>query len=485
MKNPLPRSLPENQGVSSAAILAFVEAVEAQIHELHSLMLVRRGAVVAEGWWAPYAPERLHMLFSLSKSFTSTAIGLAVGEGRLALDDTVISFFPDDLPEKVTARLAQMQVRHLISMSTGHSKDTTEALFRSRDGNWVKAFLARPVKYKPGTHFLYNTGATYMLSAIIQKTTGMKLLDYLQPRLLEPLGIEDADWETCPRGINTGGFGLRVHTEDIAKFGQLYLQKGLWNGRRLLPEGWVELASAKHIDNGDNPESDWNQGYGFQFWRCRHEAYRGDGAFGQYCIVMPEQDAVLAITSGLGDMQVPLNLVWQHLLPAFSVQPLPDDPQAQAQLKHKLAGLHYDPPAGESASPAAVQITGKVFKVGANEQKIKSLSFEFGPETAVITTEYEGHSARIECGYARWLETGAELLGRGGLLGPGAGAAVAASGVWETENTFTVTTRFFETPFFATISYTFQDRQVEMKSKMNVSFGPLETPVVVGHLKGN
>lgn len=425
------------------------------------------------------------MLFSLSKSFTSTAIGLAVSEGRLSLDDTVISLFPDDLPEKVTPRLAQMQVRHLISMSTGHSKDTTEYLFRSPDGNWVKAFLARPVKYKPGTHFLYNTGATYMLSAIIQKTTGMKLLDYLQPRLLEPLGIEGADWETCPRGINTGGYGLRVRTEDIAKFGQLYLQKGMWNGRRLLPEGWVELASAKHINNGDNPESDWNQGYGFQFWRCRHNAYRGDGAFGQYCIVMPDQDAVLAITSGLGDMQVPLNLVWEHLLPAFSAQPLPDAPRAQAQLQQKLAGLHFEPPAGEITSPTTAKVSGKVFKMGTNPQKMKTLSFEFGPQTAVITAEFEGQSTRIECGYARWLEGRGDFLGRGTILGPGADAAAVASGVWETENTFTVTVRLFETPFVAQVSYSFQDHKVEVKSKMNVGFGPLDAPVLVGNLKGS
>ncbi len=308
---------PERHGIASSAILGFVEAVEQQIHDLHSFMLLRHGSVLAEGWWSPYAPERPHMLFSLSKSFTSSAIGLAVMEGRLSVDDRVLSFFPDETPAQVSENLAAMTIHHLLSMSTGHAEDTTSYLFKAQGESWVKTFLALPVEYEPGTHFLYNTGATYMLSAIIQKVTGEKLLDYLTPRLLEPLGIEGAEWEESPQGINTGGFGLSVKTEDIAKFGQLYLQKGLWHGNRILSESWIATATSSQISNGDDANSDWAQGYCYQFWRCRHNAYRGDGAFGQFCVVMPEQDAVLAITSGLDDMQAVLNLVWEHLLPAM------------------------------------------------------------------------------------------------------------------------------------------------------------------------
>ena len=172
--NRLPRSTPEAQGIASTAVSMFIEQAEKNIDALHSLMLLRHGQVVAEGWWAPYAPERPHMLFSLSKSFTSTAVGLAVAEGRLTVDDPVLSFFPEDAPAKVSANLAAMRVRHLLSMSTGHAEDTTGYFWRSRDKTWVRAFLARPVKYEPGTHFLYNTGATYMLSAIVQKLTGKR-----------------------------------------------------------------------------------------------------------------------------------------------------------------------------------------------------------------------------------------------------------------------------------------------------------------------
>src|SRR5438309_10018930 len=313
----LPRIRPEAVGIAPAALLAFVDAAEQKVGGLHSFMLLRHGQVAAEGWWSPYAPQHAHMLFSLSKSFTSTALGLAISEGRLTLDAPVLSFFSSDAPAKVSENLATMRVRHLLTMSTGHDKDATGPTTSAPDGNWVKAFLALPVEHPPGTHFVYNSAASYMLSAIVQQLTGITLLEYLRPRLFGPLGIEGATWETCPRGINKGGWGLSVKTEDIARFGQLYLQKGQWKGRQLVPESWVAEATSKQISNGTGETSDWTQGYGYQFWRCRHGAYRGDGAFGQYCLVMPQQDAVLAITSGVGDMQAVLNAVWDHLLPAM------------------------------------------------------------------------------------------------------------------------------------------------------------------------
>ena len=316
--SPLPRSSPEAQGVSSSAVLAFVEAADKNIDSMNSFMLVRHGHVVAEGWWAPYDAESPHSLYSLSKSFTSTAVGLAIAEGKLSLDDEVLKFFPEDAPAEPSNNLKAMRVSDLLRMSTGHQTEPP----RTPDQPWTKTFLAQPVPFKPGTHFLYNTSATYMLSAIVQKATGMTVLDYLRPRLFEPLGIEHPTWETSPQGISTGGYGLSIRTEDIARFGQLYLQKGKWQGKQLVPAAWVEAATARQTSNGSNPKSDWDQGYGYQFWRCRHGAYRGDGAFGQFCVVLPEQDAVIAITSGVKDMQAVLNLVWDKLLPAMKPSPL-------------------------------------------------------------------------------------------------------------------------------------------------------------------
>jgi CubicO group peptidase (beta-lactamase class C family) len=269
---PLPRSTPEDQGVSSRAIAGFVDAVEKSHCKLHSVMLLRHGQVVAEGWWAPYAPAGPHMLFSLTKSFTATAVGLALGEGRLSLDDLVLSFFPDDAPAGVSENLAAMRVRHLLSMSTGHAEDPTPKLHEHPGGDWAQITLAQPVTYEPGTHFVYNSAASYLLSATVQKVTGVNTVDYLRRRLFGPLGIVETPWEVSAQGINVGGWGLSLTTENIARFGQLYLQRGVWRGQRLLPEGWVEVASSRQVSNGDDPESDWAQGYGFQFWRCRHGA---------------------------------------------------------------------------------------------------------------------------------------------------------------------------------------------------------------------
>lgn len=467
VKNPLPRSTPESQGIASSAISKFVEAAEAQLRDLHSFMLVRHGQVVAEGWWSPYAAERPHMLFSLSKSFTSSAVGLAVAEGRLSLDDFVTQFFPDDLPAEISPNLAAMRVRHLLSMSTGHADDTMPVMFADPDGNFIRAFLAHPVQYEPGTHFLYNTGATYMLAAIVQKLTGQLLLDYLQPRLLDPLGIEGATWEISPQGVHMGGFGLSVKTEDIAKFGQLYLQKGVYDGQRILSEAWIEQASSKHISNGDDPKSDWAQGYGFQFWRCRNNAYRGDGAFGQYCIVMPEQDAVLAMTSGLGDMQVPLNLVWDILLPAMSAAPLPGNPAALATLTGKLATLKYDPPQGVTTSPTAAAVTGCLHNVSANDLGIEAVTLTFEEASGAFNVRTAQGEATIPFGYGDWREGHTPLFFA-------ADTPTVASGVWATPDNFVLTIRFFEKPFVQTLEFWFGDDWLKIHGAMNVSFGSSE-----------
>jgi CubicO group peptidase (beta-lactamase class C family) len=333
------RKTPESLGISSRAILEFVTAIDASPLELHSFMILRHCAVAAEGWWAPHGPELKHLIFSLSKSFTSTAIGLAVQEGRLSVDDPVIWFFPDELPSEISSNLASMKVKHLLTMSTGHADEVTAQLRGSSDPNWVRTFLSFPVKYEPGTRFAYNNDATYMLSAMISKVTGQKLSDYLRPRLFEPLGIDDWSWNESPEGITIGWSDLSLRTEDIAKLGQLYLDKGVWRGRRILNEEWVIEASSRQISTGDGGDNDWTQGYGYQFWRCRHGAFRASGKQGQFCVIMPEQDAVVVITADVEDMAGPLNLVWNHLLPAMTSEVLPDDIAAQAALAQKLASL--------------------------------------------------------------------------------------------------------------------------------------------------
>ncbi|MFZ4506460.1 MAG: serine hydrolase domain-containing protein [Fimbriimonas sp.] len=319
MITPLLRTSPERAGLPSSAVREFL--AQADGLGIHSLLLLRGGSVIVEANWAPYSADVPHVLHSLSKSFTSTAVSFAIAEGLLTLDDTVVGFFPDRLPEVVSENLAAMRVRDLLTMSCGHA-DEPPRMFMQDD--WPRAFLAHPVPHAAGTHFVYNSIATYMVAAILARVTGEELLGYLKPRLFDPIGIEGMSTSHCPEGVAHGGFGMRATVDAIARFGQLYLQDGVWDGERVLPEGWVQVATCAHVSNGTDPESDWAQGYGFQFWRCRHGAYRGDGAFGQYCVVHPELDFVLAVTSGIYDMGAILNAVWTHLLPHFGSANLTD-----------------------------------------------------------------------------------------------------------------------------------------------------------------
>ena len=314
--NNLPRSTPEKQGVKSQAVIKFLDAVKEKNQELHSFMLVKNGHVISECWWEPYAKQYRHQLFSLSKSFTSTAIGMAVEEGLLTVDTLLSDIFTDEfkqLENRMDEKMAKMTVKNILTMGTGAEYENWSW---GDNGNNILGFLQSHLKYEPGSKFFYHTLATYMQSAVITRLTKQKLVDYLRPRLFEPLGI-DPVWEEDNLGISFGGFGLNVTTDDIAKFGQLYLQKGKWNGKQLVSEKWIDEATSKQINNGDDPKSDWAQGYGYQFWRCKPDGvYRGDGAFGQYCIVMPKENSVIAITSN-ADMQKVLDLIWDMLLPAL------------------------------------------------------------------------------------------------------------------------------------------------------------------------
>jgi len=475
----LPRSAPEGQGVASSALRELVVALDQRIDGMHSVMVLRHGHVIAEGWWAPYAREHNHVLYSLSKSFTSTAVGFAVAEGRLSVDDQVLKFFPDDAPAEVSDHLKAMRVRDLLTMATGHQDEPPTA----PDAMSARSFLAQPVPHLPGTHFKYNTAATFMQSAIVQKVTGETTLEYLRPRLFEPLGIERPVWETNFQGIALGGYGLRVRTEDIAKFGQLYLQKGAWEGQQRLPADWVEMATSRQVSNGSNPQSDWNQGYGFQFWRCRHRAFRGDGAFGQYCIVMPEQDAVIAITSGVRDMQAVLNLVWDLFLPACKPEPLEPAPPAAAQLREALGQLEVPPARGEASSALASKVLNRTYTFPANDRKLASAVFKAGTtgQGATLELRFEGHEMVLPAGHRQWVRGRASLLA--GRLAQFPDEPVAGSFGWTSHDTVEVKVCACETPFVVTFRLKFQGDELRLDQEANVAFGPTRQPTLTGRAR--
>jgi len=324
----LPRSTPEKESVSEKGISDYLNAVKQSGQELHSLMVLRHGKVIAEHWFDEHTPHTPHVMFSVSKTFAATAIGFAVSENRLKVSDKVISFFPDQLPDKISTNLQKLEIKHLLTMSVGHDVEVVREMINKEGSDWIRAFLSAPLDESPGTEFAYNSYATFMLSAIIQKITGERLTDYLYPRLFRPLGIIGVKWESNSQGIDVGGWGLYIKTEDMAKMGQFFLQKGKWNGKQLLPESWFNEATTSQVaslpagvkrkDLKIKPaDSDWLQGYGYQMWRCRHNAYRADGANGQYIIIIPEKDAVIVTTANIQDMQAEINLIWKHLLPAL------------------------------------------------------------------------------------------------------------------------------------------------------------------------
>lgn len=332
---------PLRRGKASAALdeafASYLQAVADSAEQLHSIMVLQHGKVLEEHF---FVPDTAHILNSVSKTFTSTAVGFAIAEGLLSLDDRVVDLFPGSLPAHVSDTLARVTIRHLLTMNCGHGKDPTGSI-RNGDGDWVKAFLEWPIDYEPGTCYCYNSLGTYVLSAAVQKVTGQKVVDYLEPRLWQPLGIEKPYWQESPAGINTGGWGLYLKTEDLARMGLCLLDGGKFHGRQVIPADWVKEMSAAQVPSvgagmnerqvaeiRNNPahpayayldpeHNDWQQGYGYQMWRCRHGAFRADGASGQYILVLPGQDAVIVTTANIQNMRQELNLIWDYLLPAL------------------------------------------------------------------------------------------------------------------------------------------------------------------------
>lgn len=456
----LSRSTPDAQGLSAAALDSFVGALDAADSEIQTLMVLRHGQVVLEQSWTPYRPDDRHLLFSVSKSFTSTAIGLAIDAGLLSLDDPVISFFnADELPETVSDNLAAMTVRHLLTMTTGHSKDTVEAL--SRDRRMVKIFLGLDVENAPGSQFVYNSGATYMLSAILQRLTGERLLDYLRPRLFEPLGISEATWQVSKEGITVGGWGLSVNTESLACFGQLLLQHGAWQGEQLVPAEWFEAATSQQVPNENEENPDSHQGYGFQYWRGRHNTYRADGAFGQFVIIVPEHDAVVVTTSASNNAQEIMNVVWDHLLPALEGKDVPTVPRP--------AKLELPPPSG----PAPAGGDGITYNFSErNNAGLKAVRIDPDGTGTFSFEDPDGKGTHdLVCAAGDWQEQSApDAIGD---AGPGTGDRVVTSAVG-VDGAFVATLRWVETPFLASLSCRVTDGAMRVDGRLNVSFGPTE-----------
>lgn len=472
---------PEQSGVASTGLLGFLDTLSRSRNEMHSFMLIRHGNVVAEGWWNPFAPELKHMMYSCSKSFTATAVGFAVQEGLLKLDDKVVRYFPELLPATVSPNLEKLTVRDVLIMSDGMDPDPS-FLVAATDSNWIRGFLKVPVKYEPGTRFLYNSLGTYMLSAMVQKVSGQKIVDYLKPRLFDPLGIKNIDWEEDLQRINTGGWGLRLHTEDMARFATWLLQKGKWEGKQLLPESWIAEASKAQIMQEPDATAermatnDWVQGYGYQLWRCRNNAFRGDGAYGQYMIVMPDQDAVLVITSETPDMQDILNQVWAHILPAMKPSALPEDPEHAALLQQRLNALAI-PPAPRAKEALEKNLHKTSYRFSSNAGQLEAISFRFTRKGCSVLLTQQGKSWPLQFGAGIWREgsTGRKLNSltsrayeNTDFLYP---AKVRGSYTWTGADTLELRLRYIESPHTEYYRFTFSGNELVLDVSYSFDFG--------------
>lgn len=395
----LPRSTPEEQGVPSKAIVALFDSLSAlPLTDMHAVVVMRHGKVIGEMYPKPYAPEYRHTMYSCSKTFVGVAVGLAIADNRLRLDDRVASIFPELLPDSVSKDLADMKVRHLLTMASGVKPDWN---MRSRGKEWIRTFLAKPV-VAPGTTYAYDSMVSYMLAAIVQKVTGKKLTEYLQERVFTPMNVTEWAWEESPEGVNTGGWGVHIQPESLAKFGQLILDEGRWNGQQLVPADWIREMCKKQMETG-------RETYGYHIWHCGgHEgAVRADGALGQYVISVLDKDMVVVMTEAtLGNGKDQRRLIWDVLLPTIKDEPLPANKKDYQLLLKKQSSYKLPEVKGTATSTFASNWENKTVELGKNPFGWKSLRLNFGKKEVTMTvTETGGKTYDLPFGYKEWRTT--------------------------------------------------------------------------------
>ena len=346
----IPHTQPEKTGIPSSYIESFYRDLSAAKGlNPHGALIIRQGKIIAQGYWAPYSAERIHELYSLSKTFAGTAVGLAIEEGFLTLDDTLQDIFPDKWNALFHLFQKPITIRHLLTMSTGIFFNEAATVLEK---NWLQSILESECAFPPGTNFSYNSLNTYLLSAIIKRKTGEGLMEFLKPRLLDPLHITSAVWDLCPMGVEKGGWGLSMTLYDAAKLGVLYLDRGIWKygdqPLRILPEWWVQEATSQQIATHSTASP---QGYGYQIWTFPAKgAYEFNGIFNQHIIVLPQHDMVIALFCGNKSLFPSNHIVDlivqyfgdQHVFPT-SVKPVRKDVKSLAATLEKLT-LHQPCP---------------------------------------------------------------------------------------------------------------------------------------------
>lgn len=349
------------EGVSTKAVADFFKANKERGNNIHTLEILHNGELKAKIAPKPYSCEFKAQLYSLSKTFTSTAIGFLVDDGVISVDDKITDIFADRLPENVSDNLSKMTLKNVLSMNTGHENCHLGEIRNAEDP--IKELLKFDIEYEPGTHFTYNNSATYMLSEIVTKYTKMTAFDFLNIRLFKPLGIHNIRWDAYPCGKSQGAVGVYAEIDDLAKLGQFYLNGGTWNGKRILSEKWVKEATSVVSDTSTNGTPDWVAGYGYQIWRNDRDGFRGDGAMGQYSLVFPKYNMVVAMQTLSTDTQYNVTSAYDLIDSLYDGK---TDSEFEAVIENHTDLLRYEP----------VSIDGDIYKCKENDFGISLAWFE-------------------------------------------------------------------------------------------------------------
>ncbi|VUC22706.1 unnamed protein product [Clonostachys rosea] len=469
----LKRALPEDVGVRLSKIEAFLDDAKSKGVELHSFMVYRQQSVIAEGWWWPYQRDIPHMLHSATKSFLAVAVGIAIHENYFGLHDKVVSFFPDYvLPDgEYGERARNMTVEHLLTQTSGHGVGQSGGEWRSIEGSWVDKFFNTQFDHEPGSEFVYSSATSFMLSAIVTKTTGVPVRDFLEPRLFRPLGIKLLNWDDGPEGVNPGGNGISCLSEDFLKLGILHLQKGMWEGKQILPKEYVEAST---ISQRGNP-------YGYHWWTLPDGAYQARGMFGQYVTVLPNHDAVVMVTGGVPQGALALKeLISQHFpsmfLPSTGIT---SEGNSVNSLQSRLDHLHLIPYVESRPASDLIHVVSKERYAAKrpNEDGVISFTLDFPNASSPCIFHLHDHRGfhKVHVGLDGWQEGATSLSGA--KLHHGyefAQLSVVSRGRWTSEDTFEMTLQFNETAFRDVITVTFLDggRVAKLDRSVNVnSFG--------------
>jgi CubicO group peptidase (beta-lactamase class C family) len=423
-------STPEQQGMDSELLVQMMEQIQSKQINLHSLIILRHGYIVAEAYFQPYEANNRVEIYSITKSIVSALVGIAIKQGSIdSVNHKVLDYFPDLAVANNDARKQAIALEHLLTMSSGlewSDEANNGEMDQSQDA--VKYVLDRPMGATPGQVFTYNSGAPTILTAILRKTTGKGPLEFAQANLFGPLGISDIRWKTNQNGLEVGGAGIQLTPRDMAKFGYLYLRNGLWEGKQIVPASWVNASLEEHVDPKMKGEK--RSGYGYLWWLQTSGATAAQGLGGQYILLLPAQDLEVVFTAGLSpqEFQMPYDLFESYILAAIrSSAPLPANPTSAARLEMLLnAAAQPEPKPVPPLPPVAQRISGKTFLADSNNPSgIQSFSFAFQGDTAVVNSASRGG------GRGQW-QIGLDGIYRvnSNMIG-----MEAARGVWQDEKT--------------------------------------------------